>query len=66
MTQTRTNRTVQAGPRRLGTALALALALATSLLIAACGGNSSGGGSTAAPGETMNDLATPAASGTGY
>ena len=62
---TQTHRPVHAPLRRLGPAVALVLALATTILVAACGGGT-GGGSTTGPGETMGGLESPAATSAGY
>lgn len=57
-----TRRTVHAPPRR-GALLALALAVATAVLIAACGGSTTSSfGAGGGAGESMG-LETPAASG---
>ena len=47
--------------RRAGTLLSLVVALATSVLLVACGGGSTAppGGATSAPGETMGETTAP-------
>jgi hypothetical protein len=47
--------------RRAGTLVTLLVALATSLLVLACGGGSTAapGGATSAPGETMGETTAP-------
>jgi hypothetical protein len=64
MLRTRSPESVHASPRRLGSAVALLLAVATACLIAACGGGQStpGAGATTGAGETMGtETAAPTA-----
>jgi hypothetical protein len=64
MTHTRSRGPVHAPPRRLPGVLALVLALATAVLVAACGSSNNGAGSfgagtTTEPGlETIGPIAT--------
>ena len=64
MLRTRSPESVHASPRRLGSAMALLLAVATAFLIGACGGGQStpGAGPTTGAGETMGtETAAPTA-----